>query len=138
MQPVKLKLSTMMGKESILKSQRLCDLIVRGFASNISFSLPPDYTRDIPLYRSHIPTGQTAKKWKHLANIAQEIPPLMDCGVGLLIGYDCSRALIRRKVITGGDDVPYAIKTELGWSNVGSASQQVNAKDLTGLMQMQM
>ena len=65
--------------------------------------------------------------------MAKEIPPLMDCGVGLLIGYDCSRALIPRKVITGGDYEPYAIKTDLGWSIVGSVPQCVNAKDVTGL-----
>ena len=57
----------------------------------------------------------------------------MDCGVGLLIGYDCSRALIPRKGITGGDYEPYTIKTDLGWSIVGSAPQRVNAKEVTDL-----
>lgn len=134
MEPVKLKLSTMMGKDSVVKSQRVCDLKVRGLSSNISIDLPPAYTRDfIPLDRAHIPTRQTARKWKHLVNLAEEIPSLMDCGVGLLIGYDCSRALVPRKVITGGDYEPYGIKTDLGWSIVGSAPQRVNAKDVTGL-----
>ncbi|KAL6480076.1 hypothetical protein MHYP_G00111090 [Metynnis hypsauchen] len=134
MEPVRLKLSTMMGKDSIVKSQRVCDLKVRGLISDISISLPPAYTRDfIPLDCAHIPTCQTAHKWKHLASIAQEIPPLMECGVGLLIGYDCSRALIPRNVITGGDYEPYAIKTDLGWSIVGGTPQHVSPKDLTGL-----
>ena len=133
MEPVKLKLSTMMGRDSVVKSQRVCDLKIRGFSSDISIDLPPAYMRDfIPLDRTHIPTCQTASKWNHLAKIAQEMPPLMDCGVGLLIGYDCSRALIPRKVITGGDYEPCAIKTDLGWSIVGSAQQCVNAKDVTG------
>lgn len=57
----------------------------------------------------------------------------MNCGVGLLIGYDCSKALAPRQVITGGDCEPNAIKTDLGWSIVGSASQCVNSKDVTGL-----
>ncbi|KAK9513134.1 hypothetical protein VZT92_026696 [Zoarces viviparus] len=61
------------------------------------------------------------------------MPPLMDCGVGLLIGYDCSRALAPRRVITGGDYDPYAIKTDLGWSIVGSAPQPLNSMDVTGL-----
>ncbi|CAI5660104.1 unnamed protein product [Oreochromis niloticus] len=133
MEPVKLKLSTMMGRDSVVKSQRVCELKVRGFSSNISISLPPSYTRDfIPLDRAHIPTCQTANKWKHLVSIAREIPPLMDCGVGLLIGYDCSRAIIPRRVITGGDYEPYAIETDLGWSIVGSAPQRMQAKDVTG------
>lgn len=61
------------------------------------------------------------------------MPMLMDCGVGLLIGYDCSRVLAPRQVITGSDYEPYAIRTDLGWSIVGSASQCVNSKDVTGL-----
>lgn len=94
MEPVMLKLSTMMGKDSIVTSQSVIGLRVRGFSSDTWLDVPPSYTREfIPLERAHIPTCETASRWKHLADISQEIPPLMDCGVGLLIGYDCSRAL---------------------------------------------
>lgn len=134
MEPVKLKLSTMMGRDSIMKSQRVSGLRVRGFSSDCLINLPPAYAREfIPLERAHIPTCETANKWKHLAVIAPEMPPLMDCGVGLLIGYDCSRALASREVFTGGDYEPYAIKTDLGWSIVGSSPQRVNSRDVTGL-----
>ncbi|KAJ8369824.1 hypothetical protein SKAU_G00098520 [Synaphobranchus kaupii] len=120
LEPVKLKLSTMMGKDSVVKSERVSGLSVRGFSSQSTIDLPPAYTRDfIPLERSHIPTPDTVKRWKHLNSIAHEIPKRMDCEVGLLIGYDCSRALAPRHVITGGDYEPYAIKTDLGWSIVG-------------------
>ena len=46
-------------------------------------TFPSAYMRDfIPLERTHIPTCQTAQKWKHLVNMAEEIPPLMDwCGI---------------------------------------------------------
>lgn len=133
-EPVKLKLATMVKRDTIVRSQRVQGLKVRGFFSSTCIDLPPAYTRDfIPLERTHIPTCQTASKWKHLANIAQEIPPLMDCAVGLLIGYDCSRALAPREVITGDDNEPYAVKTDLGWSIVGGAPQFVNARDVTGL-----
>ena len=57
----------------------------------------------------------------------------MDCGVGLLIGYDCLRALAQRQVITGGDYEPYATRTDLGWSIVGGEPQLVRSKDVTGL-----
>lgn len=97
-------------------------------------NLPPSYTRDfIPLERAHIPTCTTANQWKHLQVIAHEMPMLMDCSVGLLIGYDCPRALAPRKVITGGDYEPYGIKTDLGWSIVGSTPNRANSKDVTGL-----
>lgn len=134
MEPVKLKLSTMMGKDSIVESKRVGGLRVRGFSSDSSICLPPVYTRDfIPFERTHIPTCKTAKKWKHLEVIADEMPALMDCGVGLLIGYDCSRALAPRQVITGGNEEPYAIKTDLGWSIIGGTPQSVNFKNVTGL-----
>ncbi|XP_067380798.1 uncharacterized protein [Channa argus] len=133
-EPVKLKLTTMMGKDSIVQSERVSGLRVKGFSSQSFINLPPAYTRDfIPLERSHIPTPETAKRWKHLNAIAQEIPELMDCKVGLLIGYDCSRALAPRQVITGRDDEPYAIKTDLGWSIVGSSPWVAKSTEVTGL-----
>lgn len=93
-EPFKLKLTTMMGKDFIVQSERVSGLRVRGFTSHGLISLPPAYTRDsIPLERSHIPTPETARRWNHLNKIAQEIPVLLDCKVRLLIGYDCSRAL---------------------------------------------
>ncbi|XP_026136037.1 uncharacterized protein LOC113113774 [Carassius auratus] len=134
MEPVKLKLSTMMGKDSIVESQRVCGLRVRGFSLDSSIYLPPVYTRDfIPFERTHIPTCETAKRWRHLEVIAEEMPALMDCGVGLLIGYDCSRALAPRQVINGGDEEPYAIKTDLGWSIIGGTPNGVNSKDVTSI-----
>ncbi|XP_067301419.1 uncharacterized protein [Pseudorasbora parva] len=134
MEPVKLRLSTMMGKDSIVESQRVSGLRVRGLSSDSPICLPPVYTRDfIPFERAHIPTYETAKRWRHLEVIANEMPGQMDCGVGLLIGYDCSRALAPREVITGGDEEPYAIKTDLGWSIIGGTPQCVNAEDMMGL-----
>ncbi|XP_048041384.1 uncharacterized protein LOC125265300 [Megalobrama amblycephala] len=134
MEPVKLKLSTMMGKDSIVESQRVSGLRVRGFSSDSPICLPPVYTRDfIPFERTHIPTCETAMKWKHLQVIVDEMPARMDCGVGLLIGYDCSRALAPRQVITGRDEEPYAIKTDLGWSIIGGIPPSVSFKDVTGL-----
>lgn len=133
-EPVKLKLTTMMGKDSVVKSNRVSGLRVRGFSSQSFINLPPSYTRDfIPLERSHIPTSETAKRWKHLNSMAKEIPELMDCEVGLLIGYDCSRALAPRQVVTGGDDEPYAVKTDLGWSIVGSSTQVAKSREVKGL-----
>ena len=46
---------------------------------------------------------------------------LFDCNVGLLIGYDCLQALTPREVLAGGNDEPYGIKTDLGWSIVGGS-----------------
>jgi len=130
--PVKLKLSTLLGKDVTVTCKRAKGLRVRGYTSTQYVDLPPAYTRDfIPLDREHIPTCETAKSWNHLANIATELPPLLDCEVGLLIGYNCSTALAPSQVITGENGQPYAVKTTLGWSIVGSIAS-VNSTDVTG------
>lgn len=72
-------------------------------------------------------------KWSHLRVIAREIPDLMDCEVGLLIGYDCSRALAPRQVITGEDNKPFAVRTDLGWGIVGSSTEVKRSTEVTGL-----
>lgn len=86
---------------------------MRSYSSGNCIDLPPAYTREcIPVNHSHIPTCETAKHWSHLLAIAKEIPTLQDCEVGLLIGYNCSRAMAPRKVILGSDEEPYGIKTD--------------------------
>lgn len=60
---VKIKLSTMMGKDSTIESQRVSGLKVRGHSSETTICLPPANSRDfIPLERAHIPTCETANK----------------------------------------------------------------------------
>ena len=56
----------------------------------------------------------------------------MDYAVGLLIGYDCARALAQRQVLAGGDDEPYAIKRDLGSSIVGSSLRIAKSAEVTG------
>ncbi|XP_041789702.1 uncharacterized protein LOC121604290 [Chelmon rostratus] len=94
----------------------------------------PTYTREyIPLEQNSIPTRETAKRWTHLLCIAEEMPNLLDCPVALLIGYDCARALKPREVIPGNDYDPYAVKTDLGWSIVGSIKPWTSSMDVTGV-----
>ena len=122
MQPTKLRLSTITNQESLVDSHRITDLQVRGYTSDIQIPIPVAYTStSIPANESHIPTKTTAKKWRHLQAIQDEMPHLLDCNVGLLIGYDCSQALSPREVIAGKNNEPYGIKTDLGWSIVGGS-----------------
>ena len=113
---VKLKLSTMTAKHTIIQSSRISGLQVRGFNSDLRISLPPTYTREfIPADRSHIPTNETAKKWSHLQQISDELPPIQSCEVGLLIGYNCPQALLPREILAGDEDnQPFAQRTDLG------------------------
>ena len=129
--PVKLKLTTMMGKNAVVSSGKVCDLLVRGYNSATVIRLPTAYTKDyIPANRRHIPTRETAKLWSHLLPIVDEVPPLLNCEVSLLIGYTCSRALAPKQVLLGKDNEPYAIHTDLGWSIVGN-SMPCNETDTT-------
>jgi hypothetical protein len=130
---VKLKLSTLLGRDVTVVCKRVTGLRIRGYTSAHYVDLPATYTREfIPLNREHIPTCETAKAWFHLAGIASEMPPLLDCRVGLLIGYNCSVALTPRQVIVGDDHQPYAVKTDLGWSIVGG-SVDANSNNASGI-----
>ncbi|KAG7511271.1 hypothetical protein JOB18_045843 [Solea senegalensis] len=121
--PIRLKLTTMLGKDAVVPSERISGLKVRGYNSSETIKLPPAYTKDcIPVNRSHIPTCVTARQWNHLKEIVNEIPPRFECEIGLLIGYNCSKALAPRQVILGGENEPYAVRTVLGWSIVGPTS----------------
>ncbi|KAL7844978.1 hypothetical protein SRHO_G00235180 [Serrasalmus rhombeus] len=133
MEPVQLKLSTLASKRTVIPSHKLVGLQVRGFYSSKKIPLPVTYSRDfIPASLSHIPTPKTARAWSHLEHLAEEIAPLIDCDVGLLIGYNCSQALLPREIVSGKDDEPFAVRTDLGWSIVGCVNPCVDYGDAIG------
>ena len=77
----------------------------------------------MPINKNHIPTPETAEHWPYLRKLSSELHPLQDCDVGLLIGYNCTKALMPREVIPDPDDSgPYGLRTDLGWSIVGVVS----------------
>ena len=118
--PVKLRLSTMSATDELIDSSKVAGLRIHGIRNDIDISLPTTYTRDVmPVDRSHIPRPETVSQWPHLQNIASQLPPMLDCEVGLLIGYDCPRALVPREVVPHPDAGPYAQRTDLGWGVVG-------------------
>ncbi len=95
---VKLKLSTMTSMTTVVSSQKVKYLQVRGFYSGKMISLPPVYTREfIPANRTHIPTNETAKVWSHLNHFQDKIAPLQDCEVGLLIGITAHKLSFQEK-----------------------------------------
>lgn len=133
-EPVKLKLSTMASKDTVINCQRVKNLQCRGFSSIKKVSLPPAFTREfIPANRTHIPTNETAKVWSHLEHLQEEIPALQNCKVGLLIGYNCSQALLPREVVSGNEHEPFAQRTDLGWSIVGHGNTHIDFSDATGI-----
>ena len=130
---VKLKLSTMTST-TVIQSQRVKNLQVRGFHLGKRITLPPSYTRDfIPANRTHIPTKETAKAWSHLEHLREHIAPLQSCEVGILIGYNCSQALLPREVVAGQANQPFAQRTDLGWSIVGHGNPCVEFEDAVSI-----
>lgn len=129
-QPVQLKLSTMTAVDTVIASKVACGLQVRGLHSESHVQLRQAYTRDfIPVDKSHIPTKDTALQWPHLRQLANKLQPLQDCEVGLLIGYDCPSALAPLEVIVGSENHPFAQRTVLGWSIIGSANPYLDRKE---------
>lgn len=90
---------------------------MRGYNLCVRINLSPLYAKDcIPVNRYHIDLQKTAKQWPHLAAIAEKMPPLLNCEVRLLIGYNCPRTLTPRQIIVEKDNEQNAILTDLGWS----------------------
>lgn len=59
------------------------------------------------------------ERQSHLKELTNELPSLQSCEVGLLIGYNCPKALAPIRTLMGRDNQPYGIQTLLGWSVVG-------------------
>ena len=119
----RLRLSTLSAVNQLIECEKFHGLQVRAHNSSQIVSLPPIFSRSaIPASRSHIPTPDVARNWPHLERIAQHLLPLHSCEIGILIGYNCARALMPREVIPPPDgcDSPYGLKTDLGWSIVGN------------------
>ncbi|XP_014900158.1 uncharacterized protein LOC106954875 [Poecilia latipinna] len=125
--PVQLKLSTMTSVDTVVASGLASNLQVRRFDSDAHVKIKQAYSRDfIPVDKSHIPTRETALQWPHLKGLANQLQPLQDCEVGLLIGYDCPSALAPLEIVTGQLNEPFAQRTILGWSIIGSANPHLD------------
>ena len=131
----KLFLSTMLSKNQAIESQKIAGLMVRGYDSDKKIPLPVAFTREImPANRSHIPTPEVAKRWPHLERISDKLMPLAKCEVGLLVGYNCPRALAPRDVIPPSNNEPYGQRTDLGWGIVGIVDpSKIDDQDSIGI-----
>ncbi|XP_058269504.1 uncharacterized protein LOC131367889 [Hemibagrus wyckioides] len=131
---VKLKLSTMSSKGTIVPCKKLKGLQIRGLYSSKKITVPTVYTREfIPANRAHIPTPETARAWPHLEHLAEHIAPQMECEIGLLIGYNCPQALMPRDVVCGEESQPFAQRTDLGWSIVSYSDRYEHYGDAIGV-----
>ena len=84
-----------------------------------SIPLPPLYTLDgLPVSKEEIPRQRDADEWPHLKGIS--LPEAgQDVEVGLLIGYNCPKALEPLEAVRSEDEGPYAVRTIFGWTMAG-------------------
>ena len=129
---VPLKLSTLTSDKEVLNCQRLVKLTARAYNGRELVELPPLYSRPtMPCNRSHIPTDKTVNAWPHLRRLQGKVPPLLDCEVGLLIGYDCAAALAPLEIVSSPRaSLHCAYRTRLGWGIIGPAGSTDFTADL--------
>ena len=117
---VKLELTTMLDK-NVIHSQLVKGLVIKGVCESSELRLPPTYSRStIPANKNLIPRPENVRKWPHLIDVSCQLQPIKEnLEIGLLIGFNCSAALLPRQVVAAGDDDPYAVRTLLGWGLTG-------------------
>ena len=108
-----------------IESTKIKGLVVFDYNYNVSIPLPVSFScAVIPAKRTQIPCPEMVTQWPHLTPIATSLAPYHhDIEVGLLIGSNCSRAIMPREIVAGRDNEPYAQKTELGWGVIGNVSR---------------
>lgn len=128
-----LKLGTMVSRYTTVATKGSTDLQIRPYHdTSMIISLPLTYTRNsIPADKSCIPNPMTIAKWPHLAHIASKIPDRLNCPISLLLSYKYVQTFLLRKVIAGGDNQPFACKSNLNWLVIGlSCNYEVDCDNI--------
>ena len=100
-------------------SKVLNGLVVTDLNGDHPIQLPKIFTKEDLSTPITLPMPELAHRWKHLRNIAKDLPPqLPDARIGLLIGSNCPKALEPVDVLASEDGGPFAIKTFAGWAIV--------------------
>ena len=113
-----LTLCTMNG-EITKKTNKFTNLKIRGYMTDNETVLQAYEQESIKYNREQIPTDLRCKKLAHLRKIAQDLPPMLDIPVGMLIGVDCPEALTPYNSIPGKPGETFAVLTMFGWTLCG-------------------
>ncbi len=133
-----LSLSTMHAKNELVRSERIKGLEVSDINHSTSIKLPTTFSCEtIPAKGQQIPCPEMANSWLQLKPIAHHLIPLRnDIPIGILIGSNCSQAIMPREVIPGNQNEPYAQRTDLGWGIIGNEGKSMTDESdhLTGIV----
>ena len=113
---VKLSLSTLNNKNEVVSCTKVSGLKVRDYEIEETIDLLPVFSsKCIPANRDHIPTYEKVQGWKHLNFSKDKLSPVLDCPVGMIIGFDCPTALSPIYVTPPINFAPFGQRTKLGW-----------------------
>ena len=116
----------MHAHNEVIASHKVKGLTVCDYDHNTSILLPTTFSCTIiPARRTQIPCPEMTSQWPHLASTEEKLMPYQhDIEVGLLIGSNCSRAIMPREIIPAGpDNGPHAQRTDLGWGIIGNITK---------------
>ena len=113
-------LSTCTSEKEIKYGRRVTGVSIQS-PSGTGFQLPTLIECDsIPQDKHEIPTPEMARRFPHLQEIANEIPPYdSNADVHLLIGRDAPELLKVREFRNGPKGAPWAQRLTLGWTITG-------------------
>ena len=98
-----LSLSTMHADRQAIESTKIKGLVIGDYNYNVSIPLPVSFScAVIPAKRTQIPCPEMVTQWPHLTPITTSLAPYHhDIEVELLIGSNCSRAIMPREIVAG-------------------------------------
>lgn len=113
-------LSTCTSEKEIKYGRRVANVSIQS-PSGTAFDLLTLIECDsIPQDKREIPTSEMARRFPHLQEIANEIPPFdSNADVHLLIGRDAPELLKVREFRNGPRGAPWAQRLTLGWTIIG-------------------
>ena len=112
-------LTTCSGTKETKYGRRVTDVVqsVSGAAADLPTLIE---CGNIPQEKREIPTPEMAKRFPHLQEIANEIPPLDGtANIHILIRRDAPELLKVREFRNGPKGTPWAQKLSLGWTIIG-------------------
>ena len=113
-------LTTCSGAKETKYGRRVTDVVIQSMGGAAADLPTLIECGNIPQDKREIPTSEMARRFPHLQDIANEIPPLDETAdIHLLIGRDAPELLKVREFRNGPKGTPWAQKLSLGWTIIG-------------------
>lgn len=118
--------------ESVELVTQLHGLKIRGYQEKTPVPLIAYIWDNFSCNRDQIPNRASVAKLKHLEETAAMLPPMLDIPVAMLIGRNCSDAFAPVESVRGKPGQPFAHRSVLGWTVMGSDNTAHGSKHANG------